>query len=171
MNQIQFRQFVYDLSDYYERKRPQDSTLDLWFDEVRNIPDDPLEWIKTKIFKENDTKPSNIPATMWALYNAWLQAHPEKRAYKESVDCPDCEEGWLVLKKTVKGYRQPISHSAPCGRCKQIPAAKYYTLDDAHKAGYERIDLKTFAWDGSTISDMISDITRREVPKPKVFAD
>ena len=51
MTPIQFRAFVFDLSDYYERKRPQDSTLDLWFDEVRNIPDEPLEWIKGKIFK------------------------------------------------------------------------------------------------------------------------
>ena len=71
--------------DYFERKRPNDNTMDLWFDEVRNIPDEPLEWIKGKIFKENDNKPSNLPATMWALYNAWLQANPHKRALPRPV--------------------------------------------------------------------------------------
>lgn len=170
MTPIQFRAFVFDLSDYYERKRPQDSTLDLWFDEVRNIPDEPLEWIKTKIFKENDSKPSNIPATMWALYNAWLAAHPEKRARRDNVDCPDCEGGWLVLQKWVEGYRQPISHSAPCGRCKQIPAAEYMTLFQAREKGFERVNLFDLNAPKRTVKEMIASIGR-PVPEVRAYAD
>lgn len=158
MVQSKFVEFVTDVFDYFERKRPNDNTMDLWFDEVRNIPDEPLEWIKGKIFKENDNKPSNLPATMWALYNAWLQANPHKRAFTEEKDCPDCEGGWLVLQKRVNGYKQPISHSAPCGRCKQLPAAQYMTLFDALNAGYERMDLRKQPWDGRTVKQMAASI-------------
>lgn len=170
MTQMHFREFVYDLSDYYERKRPQDSTLDLWFDEVRNIPDEPLEWIKGKIFKENDTKPTNLPAIMWALYNAWLQANPHKRAFAQERDCPDCEGGWLVLQKRLPMYAIPISHSAPCGRCKQIPAAQYMTLFQAKEKGFERVNLFDLNAPKRTIKEMIASIGR-PVPTPRVYCD
>lgn len=143
MVQMRFIEFVTDVFDYFERKKPNDNTMDLWFDEVRNIPDECLEWVKSKIFKENDNKPSNLPATMWALYNAWLQAHPEKRARKESVDCPDCESGWLILEKDQDPYRTPISATAPCGRCRQLRMPKYLRLEDAMLAGFRRKNLTT----------------------------
>jgi hypothetical protein len=143
MVQSKFVEFVTDVFDYFERKRPNDNTMDLWFDEVRNIPDEPLEWIKGKIFKENDNKPSNLPATMWALYNAWLQANPHKRAFTEEKDCPDCEGGWLVLEKDQDPYRTPISATAPCGRCRQLRMPKYLRLEDAMLAGFRRKNLTT----------------------------
>ena len=170
MTQINFRNFVFGVSDYYERKRPQDSTMDLWFDEVRNIPDEPLEWITGKIFKENDTKPTNLPATMWALYNAWLQANPNKRAFAQERDCPDCEGGWLVLQKRLPMYAIPISHSAPCGRCKQIPAAKYMTLAEAKEKGFERVNLFDHNAPKRTVKEMIASIGR-PVPTPRVYCD
>lgn len=166
MTQIQFRSFVFDVADYYERKRPQDSTLDLWFDEVRNIPEECLEWVKVKIFKENDNKPSNLPGTMWALYNAWLQANPHKRAFTEEKDCPDCEGGWLVLHKWLDQYGRNIEHSAACGRCKQIPNAYYMTLEEAERKGYKRTDLKTLSWDGRTFTRMAADIVK-PMPEPE----
>lgn len=170
MVQFQFVKFVQDLFDYYERKRPNDNTMDLWFDEVKNIPDECLPWIQSKIFKENDTKPSNLPATMWALYNAWLQANPHKRAYTAEVECPDCEGGWLVLQKRLESYRVPISFSAPCSRCKQLPSARYMSLDDAISAGFTRVNLRASPWDGKTLKEMAGTIgTRPE--KPKVYAD
>jgi len=170
MVQVRFLDFVTDVFDYFERKRPNDNTMDLWFDEVRNIPDEALEWIKSRIFKENDNKPSNLPATMWALYNAWLQANPHKRAFTEEKDCPDCEGGWLVLQKTIAGYNQPISHSVPCGRCRQIAAVKYLTLAEAIKAGYERTNLKSSPWDGRSAREM-ADSIGKPVPMPRVFVD
>jgi hypothetical protein len=172
MNQIQFRQFVFDLSDYYERKRPQDSTLDLWFNEVHAIPEEPLEWMKVKIFKENDSKPSNIPATMWALYNAWLQANPHKRSFREEVNCPDCESGWLALEKEVDGYRQKISHSAACGKCKQIPSAHYMTLQEAISEDYNRKDLKTYPVNSDRNLKTLLDKIGTKIPSaPKVIWD
>ena len=170
MVQVRFLDFVTDVFDYFERKRPNDNTMDLWFDEVRNIPDEALEWIKSRIFKENDNKPSNLPATMWALYNAWLQANPDKRAHRESVNCPDCEGGWLVLHKRLPMYAIPITHSAPCGRCKQIPAAQYMTMFQAKEKGFERVNLFDLNAPKRTVKEMIAGIGR-PVPQPKVYCD
>ena len=170
MVQMRFIEFVTDIFDYFERKRPNDNTMDLWFDEVRNIPDECLEWVKGKIFKENDNKPSNLPATMWALYNAWLQANPDKRAHREAVNCPDCEGGWLVLQKRLPMYAIPISHSAPCGRCKQIPAAQYMTLFQAKEKGFERVNLFDHNAPKRTVKEMIASIGRH-VPTPRVYCD
>lgn len=164
MNQIKFRQFVFSISDYYERKKPTDDTLDLWFNEVHAIPDEPLEWMKVKIFKENETKPSNIPGTMWALYNAWLQANPHKKAFTEEKNCPDCESGWLALQKQVDGYKQPISFSAACGNCKQIPSAHYMTLQEAIADGYNRIDLKKYPEAGPRDIKKLADSVGMKMP-------
>ena len=170
MVQFQFVKFVQDLFDYYERKRPNDNTMDLWFDEVKNIPEECLPWIQSKIFKENETKPSNLPATMWALYNAWLQANPHKRAFTEEKNCPDCEGGWLVLHRFVDMYGREVSHSAACGRCKQIPNAYYLTLEEAERKGYKRTDLRASPWDGKSVKQM-ADAIGKPVPMPRVYAD
>jgi hypothetical protein len=144
MTWIEFTETIRTVCTYYERKIPNDNAIELWHERVKTIPRESLDWIKRKIFEENDTFPKNLPTVMWSLYNAWLTAHPEKRAFKESVFCPDCEGGWLALQKQVDGYRQPISFSAPCGKCRQIPSAHYMTLFQAIEQGYERIELKKY---------------------------
>ncbi|GEM_PF-3481189 len=173
MVQMRFIEFVTDIFDYFERKKPNDNTMDLWFDEVRNIPDECLEWIKSKIFKENDNKPSNIPATMWALYNAWLQAHPEKRAHRESVNCPDCEGGWLVLQKIVENkfgkpmYEHAIpTFTAPCGKCRQLPMRNFVTLFQALEQGYQRVNLSSHTAARRPLKEMIASIGR-PIPDPR----
>ncbi len=172
MVQAAFVSFVTDIFAYYQRERPKDNTMDLWFDEVRRIPDESLDWISSKIFKESERLPTNLPAMTWALYNAWLAAHPEKRAFKEAVNCPDCEGGWLALQKKVDGYRQPISHSAPCGKCRQIPAAKYMTLFQAREQGYERIELTKWPETGPRDIKELADRVGQKMPEmPRVHWD
>lgn len=170
MVQSGFVSYVTDIFAYYQREKPKDRTMDLWFDEVRNIPDEALDWISSRIFKESERLPSNLPATTWALYNAWLQANPNKRAFAQERDCPDCEGGWLVLQKRLPMYAIPISHSAPCGRCKQIPAAQYMTLFQAREKGYERLNLNPDPWDGKNVKQMATGIGR-PVPEVKAYAD
>ncbi len=170
MVQARFVEFVTDVFAYYQREKPKDRTMDLWFDEVRNIPDECLEWVTGKIFKESERLPSNLPATAWALYNAWLTAHPEKRAFREEAQCPECEGGWLALQKRLPMYAIPISHSAPCGRCKQIPAAKYMTLAEAKEKGFERVNLFDHNAPKRTVKEMIAGIGR-PVPTPRVYCD
>jgi hypothetical protein len=143
MTWIEFTETIRTVCTYYERKIPNDNALELWHERVKTIPRESLDWIKRKIFEENDTFPKNLPTVMWSLYNAWLTAHPEKRARKESVDCPDCESGWLILEKDQDPYRTPISATAPCGRCRQLRMPKYLRLEDAMLAGFRRKNLTT----------------------------
>lgn len=149
MTFIEFTGTIRTVCSYYERKSPNDNALELWFERVKNVPFESLAWIERKMFEENDAFPRNLPSVYWALYNAWLAAHPEKRAFKEAVKCPECEGGWLALQKRVDGYKQPISFSAPCGKCRQIPSAHYMTLFQALEQGYERIDLKKYPDNGN----------------------
>jgi len=143
MTPIELHEFTKTACSYYERKMPNDMTLDLWQQRVGNIPSEPLAWIQTRIFEQFEAFPKNLPSVIWELYNAWLDANPEKRAHKESVDCPDCESGWLILEKDQDPYRTPISATAPCGRCRQLRMPKYLRLEDAMLAGFRRKNLTT----------------------------
>lgn len=162
---------IENLGAFYERKvKPISRTLEMWFEKVKKIPSEAVMPIQDKIMDECERWPANLTATMWAMYHRWLDAHPEKRAFREAVNCPDCEGGWLVLSKLVEGYKQPLSFSAPCGRCRQIPAANYMTIFQAREKGYERTDLKKQPWDGRTAAEMASTIGR-PVPEVRVYAD
>lgn len=163
---------VGNLGAFYERKaRPSAMTLELWMQKVKNIPTEAVPWIQDRIMDESEMWPRNFPQTLWAMYNAWIQANPDKRAYRESVDCPDCEGGWLSLQKELKAYRQPISHSAPCGRCRQIPAAKYMTLHEAISKGFRRIDLTTYPQHGNRNLKAMLDSIGRKMDKPRAYCD
>lgn len=144
MTLFEFNVTIKNICAYYQHSEPKEPTLNLWFDKVKNIPAEPIRWIEKKMFDEQDAYPKNIPSMMWVLYNTWLASNPDKRASREAVNCPDCEGGLLALQKNVDGYRQNISHSAACGRCKQIPSAHYMTLFQAKEQGYERVDLLTY---------------------------
>lgn len=142
MVRTELEAIVGNLGAFYERKSaPSAMTLELWMQKVKNIPSEAVGPIQDKIMDECEYWPRNLPATLWAMYHAWLEAHPEKRAHKDIVDCPDCEGGWLCLTRPVRGYRVPPTFSAPCGRCRQVRAAQYMTLAEALRQGYSRVNL------------------------------
>ncbi|OPZ24004.1 MAG: hypothetical protein BWZ01_03001 [Deltaproteobacteria bacterium ADurb.BinA179] len=143
MTPIECHEMIKTVSAYYERKIPSDRTLDLWFERIRGIPGESIGWIQTRIFEQFEAFPKNLPSVIWELYNAWLDAYPEKAAPRETVDCPDCESGWLILEKDQDPYRTPISATAPCGRCRQLRMPKYLRLEDAMLAGFRRKNLTT----------------------------
>ena len=164
MNKIEFSSFVETLTTFFGAKAPGMKAVDLWFDMVQNIPAEALPWIETKICQDQETIPRNLPKAIRELFEAWLQAHPEKRARKESVDCPDCEGGWLCLTRPVRGYKVPPTFSAPCGRCRQVRAAQYMTLAEALRQGYSRVNLHAVTTVRSrNIGELIRSIGR-EIP-------
>jgi len=118
MTRFEFMALAESLAAYYSAKTPGSKTIDLWFDMVQNIPAEALPWIEQKIYQEHDLLPRNLPKAIRELFEAWLQANPEKRAHKESVDCPDCEGGWLCLTRPVRGYAdlQRALRSLPAGQ-------------------------------------------------------
>lgn len=157
-----------NLGAFYERKaKPGDMTFNLWFEKVKNIPSDAIPWIQNRIMDECDMWPRNITATVWAMYHAWLRAHPEKRAYRESVDCPDCEGGWLILQKVVENkFGKPMyehgipTFTAPCGKCRQLPMRNYVNLYQALERGYERVNLASHTAARRTVKEMVDSIGR-----------
>lgn len=170
--------FVANLGAYYEKfKEPSTVTVDLWLKKVESIPYECLSWVHDKITSESEMFPKNLPMVMWALYHAWLDAHPDKRAHREHVDCPDCEAGWLTLQKVVTNkfglpmYRDAIPTFAwPCGKCRQIPSKQYRTLFQAMEEGFERVNLKSHTAARRNLKEMVDSIGR-PVPQPRVYCD
>jgi len=143
MTPLEFHEFVKTICSYYERKMPTDAALDLWQQRVGNIPSEPIDWIQAKIFDQFEAFPKNLPSVIWDLYNAWLNAYPDRRARKPNVSCPDCESGWLILERDHDPYTIPITATAPCASCRQISMAEssYMSLSDAERMGMRRKNL------------------------------
>lgn len=142
MTEMDFTRYIEELFAYYNARIPGRRTLDLWHEMTQFVPAEAMPWILRRVWETNESMPRNVPREIRELWQAWLQAHPEKRAPdRTQYSCPDCESGWLVLEKQLPQYSIPISYSAPCARCKQVKAANYMSLDDAVRNGYRRKDL------------------------------
>lgn len=169
----EFDAVIENLGAFYERKvKPIPRTLEMWFEKVKNIPSEAVGPIQDKIMDECEYWPRNLPATLWAMYHTWLEAHPEKRAHRTEIDCPDCESGWLTLQKIVLNkfgksmYRTAIPTFAwPCGKCRQLPSKQYRTLFQAIEAGYERVDLERHTAPKLSIAQMVGGIGK-PIPPP-----
>jgi len=143
MNEMDFTRYIEELFAYYNARIPGRRTLDLWHEMTQFVPAEAMPWILRRVWETNESMPRNVPREIRELWQAWLQAHPEKRDRREAErDCPDCEGGWLSLYKPVEGYKIPLSFSAPCGRCKQVRAGKYILLAEAIAQGYKRQNLR-----------------------------
>ena len=164
MTRFEFMALAESLAAYYGVKTPGSKTVDLWFDMVQNIPAEALPWIERKIYQDQDSLPRNLPKAIRELFEAWLQANPEKRAHKESVDCPDCEGGWLCLTRPVRGYKVPPTFSAPCGRCRQVRAGKYMTLSEAFAEGFKRQNLGAHTNAGARNVKTLAAQVGKEIP-------
>jgi hypothetical protein len=117
MQLLEFNNLLTELSNYYERKEPKTSTIDLWYNKIHAIPSEPIKWIAKKIEESNDSFPKNLPSAIWGAYTEWQQANPEKLARESFFDCPDCNEGLIFAKKQKNGVN--YSYVFRCARCKQ----------------------------------------------------
>ena len=124
MELYEFTSMLKELSDYYERaKEPKNSTTELWFDNIRKIPSEPIKWIVRKIEEENDSFPRNFPSAVWGAYREWMQANPNRVASKTYFDCPDCTEGLIWARQDKYGCR--YTYVFRCARCKQSTLQAY----------------------------------------------
>jgi integrase len=55
-----FHDFVRGLCFYYERRDPREEALDLWFQGVKHIPDEPVVWMSDQIRSRHDAFPRNL---------------------------------------------------------------------------------------------------------------
>lgn len=118
-----FASFVTDLCSYTVHKLPAKETLQVWYRDCSRIPDEALEWIKSTQLRETDGFPAkNFPKWIWAQFNLWLEANPEKKAH-DKKGCDQCHEGWVTVSKydgRVK-YRGDLLFR--CANCNGGPGA------------------------------------------------
>ena len=125
-----FHDFVKGLCFYYERRDPREETLDLWFQGVRHVPDEPVDWMSDQIRSRHDVFPRNLPLVMRELWQQWLEDHPDRRTRGNTeTDCPDCDETGLISL-----YREGSRYLFRCRRCKRsnlngVPAAFLVDLE------------------------------------------
>ena len=129
-----FHDFVKGLCFYYERWDPREEALDLWIQQVKHIPDEPVGWMSVQIRGRHESYSRNLPLVMRELWQQWLEDHPQRRARGTmEADCPDCDETGLI-----SIYRKGIRYLFHCGRCKRsnlngVPEA---FLIDLQEHGY-----------------------------------
>lgn len=110
-----FHDFVKGLCFYYERRDPREETLDLWFQGVKHIPDEPVGWMSEQIRNRHDFFPRNLPQAMREFWQQWLEDHPHRRTRRDAgADCPDCDETGLISL-----YREGSRYLFRCSRCKR----------------------------------------------------
>jgi hypothetical protein len=117
MEIFEFAQSLKTLCDFYERKEPKQSTIELWFESVHKMPSEPLKWIVKKIQETHDSFPKNMPSAFWSGYTEWQSANPDKRATPSFFACSDCNEGLIFANKVVNKIK--YSYVFRCTKCKQ----------------------------------------------------
>jgi hypothetical protein len=119
MTKREFVDYVGKLCGFFERRRPSDETMDLWFDKCQRIPDDSLRWVTGEL-QGQESFPRNLPAATWALYHRWLEAHPEKKQRKVDRPCytAECEDGLLFCHRhdDNNGLWHGFAFRCPCER-------------------------------------------------------
>lgn len=88
--------------------------IEEWFPLLEDIPGEPLNWIKRKMFAECDSLPRNMPKYVRGRWADWCTAHPRRVAWAAGqVTCqaPGCEDGWIFIR------REGQNAVAMCDRC------------------------------------------------------
>lgn len=122
----EFNDLLIELSNFYERKEPKQSTIELWYRLVNRIPSEPVKWITKKIETNYETFPRNLTAALWSTYNEWQQAYPEKKTVENYFECPDCVEGLIMAHKSKNNIN--YKYVFRCALCKQSHCREYPTI-------------------------------------------
>lgn len=107
MDEKTFRRVLTKVHAIFDRKVPPETTCMAWWEELRHIPDEAAVDI-TDMIKDLETFPRNFPATFKGFWRAWLDHHPEKRAY-ETAGCGRCDRGYWTLSRWVESWRTRTS--------------------------------------------------------------
>ena len=126
MELYEFTKALSTLCDFYERKEPKQSTIELWFGLIKRMPSEPIPWIIKKIQETHETFPKNMTAAFWGTYSEWQQANPDKRAIQSFFDCSDCSEGLIFAKKIIEGKK--YSYVFRCTKCRQNHNQNYPSM-------------------------------------------
>jgi len=121
MKEFDLREFVSKLNIFYGLEKTVSSRrLELWLDDVTNIPKESLDFIYKKIIQGKDTIPRNLPKYIKQYFLEWRFANPDKQINPDAqkTPCEDCfGKGILWFKKkSVDGFKYELA--ARCGHCR-----------------------------------------------------
>lgn len=109
--------FCKSLVAYFERKPIQVGTMDQWFQELGNLPADPLPWIAAKI-KALDAFPRNLPGAVKHYWGEWLEANPDRREREKELGCTGCLHGYIQVSRFEKSLGRYYNTTFRCARCR-----------------------------------------------------
>lgn len=121
-----FRQLVTRLNTYYGlEKTVSPSRFDLWFAQVKHIPEAAMSYIAARITAEKDIMPRNLPKVMLDYYGQWGRSSPA--AAPARTRCGECGgDGFLWVERPavvngvmLTGHDGVIKQQVVfrCGRC------------------------------------------------------
>lgn len=117
MTKGDFIEFAKRLCIYFERKPISMETLNEWFDEIQNIPSEPLPWIAKRI-KENESFPRNIPLIVKSHWEQWLTSNPDKNVFNKNYGCDKCKNGYLYVSKWDESLNRWYNITYRCAYCR-----------------------------------------------------
>ena len=115
----EFSMLVGRLAAFYERKKPNDSTMDLWFDVIGKIPSDEINDIYERIIKEHDSFPKNLTGAMWANHYELRAARGIVESEKAYRECDYCNHGLIFVQKKHESGDYYIREVFRCAKCRQ----------------------------------------------------
>lgn len=135
MEKADVLRLVRKFTDYYNVKTlPSTKTVEMWIETLRPIRAEATQFIVESITDSHEKLPGNFPLAVKKAYREWLDRQKRENGGKrESVDCQECTEGLIFVRKDGCGF------VFRCAQCRQsglmaIPSAYTY---DLMTSGYE----------------------------------
>lgn len=149
MSKQAFNDFVSELAYHFGQDKyvkigeATRKRLSSWYYQVKHLPNEPLEWMATKIKNENDYFPRNLSKTMLNLWDQWYTERPQKQI-SQKEGCQNCHDGWILAYPPEELYPRAVK----CAHCsKSKPEGVWITtIQELKKRGWvlesERVNLK-----------------------------
>lgn len=97
---------------YFDRKEPSDDTVNLWFEEVKDLPAEALPYAYQAL-TELDSFPRNLPGFLRAKTREWLGSRPRRN----QGDC-GCHSGAWEVAFFRRELQEWAIFRIPCGICR-----------------------------------------------------
>lgn len=70
MDKTCFSKLIVRISQFFQStKLPSSSHVDLWFEQIKQIPEESIDFIEKQIYKDRDSLPRNIPKAIKEAYD------------------------------------------------------------------------------------------------------
>lgn len=76
MDKTCFSKLIVRISQFFQStKLPSSTQVDLWFEQIKQIPEEAVDFIEKQIYKDRDSLPRNIPKAIKEAYDNYPKSH------------------------------------------------------------------------------------------------